>query len=73
MKSMALAMLEGGLSTDRIRKDGLQALLQLAIDAEHLDNLRVPGVSRDRLPVFAGGLSILIALFDLFDIQKCQS
>ncbi len=70
MKSMALAMVEGGLSNDSIRKDGLQALLQQAIDAEHLDNLSVPGVSRDRLPVFAGGLSILIALFDLFDIQE---
>jgi len=70
MKSMALAMVQGGLSNHNIRKDGLQALLQQAIDAEHLDNLSVPGVSRDRLPVFAGGLSILIALFDLFDIQE---
>lgn len=70
MKSMALAMVHGGWSKDRIRKDGLHQLLQHAIDAGHLDKLSVPGVSRDRLPVFAGGLSILIALFSLFDIDE---
>jgi len=70
MKSMALAMIEGGWSSDSIRKDGLNKLLEHAVDTGHLDNLVVPGVSRDRLPVFAGGLSILIALFSLFDIQE---
>ena len=70
MKSMALAMMEGGWSIDGIRKEGLQKLLEHAISAEHLDNLSVPGVSRDRTPVFAGGLAILIALFDLFDIEE---
>ncbi len=70
MKSMALAMIEGGWSTDSIRKEGLQKLLEHAIETGHLDDLVVPGVSRDRLPVFAGGLSILIALFSLFDIQE---
>ncbi len=69
MKSMALAMVEGGWSTDSIRKEGLSKLLDHAVEAGHLDALVVPGVSRDRLPVFAGGLAILIALFDLFDIQ----
>lgn len=70
MKSMALAMIAGGWSVDGIRKEGLQQLLDHAIKAEHIDNLSVPGVSRDRTPVFAGGLAILIALFDLFDIDE---
>lgn len=70
MKSMALAMIEAGWSIDGIKKEGLQHLLDLAIDAGDIDSLSVPGVSRDRTPVFAGGLAILIALFDLFDIQE---
>lgn len=70
MKSMSLAMVEGGWSIDGIRKEGLQSLLNHAIKAKHLDNLSVPGVSRDRTPVFAGGLAILIALFDQFDIDE---
>ena len=70
MKSMSLAMMAGGWCLDGIRKEGLQRLLDHAIAAEHLDNLSVPGVSRDRTPVFAGGLAILIAIFDLFDINE---
>ncbi len=70
MKSMALALIDGGLSKDGIHPDGLQTLLSQAIEAEHIDNLALPGVSKDRMPVFAGGLAILLALVDLFDIQE---
>lgn len=70
MKSMALAMIEGGWSIDGIRKDGLQWLVDQAVDAGQIDKLSIAGVSRDRTPVFAGGLSIIIALFRLFDIQE---
>jgi exopolyphosphatase/guanosine-5'-triphosphate,3'-diphosphate pyrophosphatase len=70
MKSIELAMLEAGWSTDGIRKQGLQHLLAKAIDAGDVNRLVIPGVSRDRLPVFAGGLAILIALFDSFNIQE---
>jgi len=70
MKSMASAMTEAGFSNDIIRKDGLHKLLKEAVNVGHLSNLKIAGVSRDRLPVFAGGLSVLIALFDLFGIQE---
>ena len=69
MKSMALALLEGGLSKDGIHTDGLRSLLSQAIEAGHIDKLSLPGVSKDRMPVFAGGLSILLALFNLFHIR----
>ncbi len=70
MKSMAQAMVAGGWSRDGINREGLAHLRDHAINAEHLNDLVVPGVSRERLPVFAGGLSILIALFELFDIRE---
>jgi len=70
MKSMALALIDGGLSKDGMQLDGLQALLAQAIEAKHVDNLDLPGVSKDRMPVFAGGLSILLALFNLFSIRE---
>lgn len=69
MKSMALALLDGGLSKDGVHSAGLQTLLSQAIEAGHIDKLNLPGVSKDRMPVFAGGLSILIALFALFNIR----
>jgi len=42
----------------------------VAIQAGHIDNLQIPGLTRDRKPVFAGGLSIILALFELFDIDE---
>ncbi len=70
MKSISASMLGGGISRDAMHKDGLQQLLQTAIEAKHIDNLQLPGLSKDRGPVFAGGLSIIMALFELFDIQE---
>lgn len=70
MKSMASAILASGLSKDVIHKQGLEALLEQAINDRQIDKLTIPGLTRDRLPVFAGGLAILLALFDLFDIKE---
>ena len=70
MKSIAASMLGGGWSKDGMHKDGLKRLLQTAIEAKHIDNLNLAGLSRDRGPVFAGGLSIIVALFELFDIRE---
>ena len=70
MKSMAEAILGSGLSKDGIHRDGLIKLRETAIAAGHIDKLSLPGVSSERLPVFGGGLSILLALFELFDIRE---
>ena len=70
MKSIASATLASGLSKDKVHRDDLKALLDHSVSDGYIDNLSIPGLSRDRLPVFAGGLSILIAAFDLFGIRE---
>lgn len=70
MKSIAIAMIASGFSKDGIRATGLQQLLEKAIEAGHVDKLEISGLTRDRKPVFAGGLAILLALFELFEIQE---
>ena len=70
MKSLAGALIASGWSKDRIHLSGLQNLLQAALDAGHVDKLNIPGLSADRTPVFAGGLAILLALFELLDIKE---
>lgn len=70
MKSIAAALIAGGWSKDGIHVSGLQSLRDQAVAAGHADNLNLPGLTRDRAPVFAGGLSIIIALFNLFEIQE---
>jgi len=70
MKSIAIALISSGFSKDGIKATGLQLLLEQAIAAGHVDNLDVAGLTKDRKPVFAGGLAILLALFELFEIQE---
>jgi exopolyphosphatase/guanosine-5'-triphosphate,3'-diphosphate pyrophosphatase len=70
IKSLATVLIDGGWSKDGINREALAQLLEAAIAAKHIDNLDLPGLTRDRKPVFAGGLSILLALFELFDIQE---
>jgi len=70
MKSIASTMGTNGLSKDGISRSGLQQLLDIAIAAGSIDKLKIPGLSTDRTPVFAGGLSIVIALFELFGIEQ---
>ena len=37
-----------------------------------IDNIKITGLQNERTPVFASGLSILIAIFECFDIQQLQ-
>lgn len=41
-----------------------------AIEAGHIDELDLPGLSKRRQPVFVGGLSILIGAFESLGIQE---
>ena len=70
MKSIASAMGSSGFSNDGINLFGLQQLLDIAIEAGSVDKLKIPGLSSERTPVFAGGLSIVLALFELFSIEQ---
>ena len=70
MKSISSAIVENGFSNQGINLAGLHGLLKKAIEAGEVDKLKIAGLSNDRSPVFAGGLSIVLALFELFDIQQ---
>ncbi|UCG72030.1 MAG: Ppx/GppA family phosphatase [Chromatiales bacterium] len=45
-----------------LTRDGLERLINRMIDAGKLDRLSLPGLSDERKPVFAGGVSILVEL-----------
>lgn len=70
MKSIASAMSANGFSNDGINPLGLQKLRDIVIEAGSIDKLKISGLSVDRTPVFAGGLSIVLALFELFSIEQ---
>ncbi|PKO44473.1 MAG: exopolyphosphatase [Betaproteobacteria bacterium HGW-Betaproteobacteria-22] len=54
---------------DTITKQGLHWLREELLRARHVDNLRLNGLKDDRKPVIAGGLSILIAVFEFLKID----
>ena len=61
-----------GLETYNITLNSLCEIRNKMIEAGHLDKLDLPGLDRDRQPVFAGGLAILIATFEALKIETLQ-
>ncbi|HFD87289.1 MAG TPA: exopolyphosphatase [Gammaproteobacteria bacterium] len=55
-----------------ITLDGMKQIRDYMIEAGHLDKLELPGLSEERKPVFAGGLSVLIATFEALRIEKMR-
>ncbi len=49
---------------------GLQDLIDRMIDAGQLDNIRLPGLSAQRAPVFAGGVAILIEIMSGLGLEQ---
>lgn len=58
-----------GFRGGQIDRAGLQWIIDKLLKAGHVDQLKVEGLKEDRRPVIAGGLSILKALFDLFELD----
>ncbi|MBI3430828.1 MAG: exopolyphosphatase [Hydrogenophilales bacterium] len=59
-----------GWSAHGITADGLAQLRAQFIRAGHLDALELPGLTRDRRPVIAGGFAIMAGLFAELEIEQ---
>ena len=55
-----------------ITRDGLNWLADRMLRAVNADELRLEGLKEDRRPVLGGGVSVLLALFDLFEFDVMQ-
>ena len=53
-----------------ITKEGLHWLRDELLRTKHVDKLRLLGLKEDRKPVIAGGLSILLAIFNSFKMES---
>lgn len=50
----------------------VESLIDQALRAGDVSKLRLPGLSEERLPVFAGGLAILVEILEAFDIKSMR-
>ncbi|MBA4254679.1 MAG: exopolyphosphatase [Polaromonas sp.] len=65
-------LLANGRTDDTITREALDWLRDKLIKAQNVDNLRLEGIKDERKQVIGGGLSVLQAVFDLFDIEHMQ-
>lgn len=63
---------EEGLCNNGIERDALYQLKKKVIKTGHVDKLDLAGLSESRRPVLAGGLSVLLGVFDTLDIEHMQ-
>lgn len=56
-----------------ITPKGLKRLRKALIDAGHADRLKLPGLPDDRRRIFAGGVAILLAAFDTFELKSMMT
>lgn len=62
-RSLSEAMVASGIAERGITADGLEWLREQALAAGDVRKLSLPGLREERLPVFAGGLAIMSAIF----------
>lgn len=69
IKSTRKIILALGLEPFGITLKALYHVRDLMIEAGDIENLDLPGLSQDRVPVYAGGLAVLIAAFEAINID----
>lgn len=64
------ALAAAGWPAGRIDRAGLDWLLGCLLKAQSADRLRLDGMRDDRRAVIGGGISVLLAVFDLLEIEQ---
>lgn len=72
IKAIGNIVHEEGWCLNGISRDSILKLRDAVIDAGHVDNLKLAGLSESRRPVLAGGLSVLLAVFKTLNIELMQ-
>lgn len=69
-KSLATVLRETGLAEQGITAEGLERLRSQFVKAGKIDELDLPGLREDRVPIIAGGLAIMSAVLAEFGIER---
>jgi exopolyphosphatase/guanosine-5'-triphosphate,3'-diphosphate pyrophosphatase len=65
--AQALGFVESGVS-----RDALEALVEHLIEVRKLEDLELPGVGKERAPVFAGGLAIFVEVMAMLRLEHIE-
>ncbi len=61
-----------GWGNDNITLEGLQKLITALAEFEHIDQIKLDGLSDERTPVFIGGMIVLLATFEALGIKQME-
>ncbi|KPV41171.1 exopolyphosphatase [Thiohalorhabdus denitrificans] len=70
IRAAAKVLTAAGWSEGGITRDGLERLRDALIRAGHADQLDLKGLGANRAPVFASGVAILLATFEMLGIER---
>ncbi|MBS3995820.1 MAG: exopolyphosphatase [Hydrogenophaga sp.] len=70
VSAVADVLAANGWASGVVTRSGLDWLVDRLIQIGQADQIRLEGLKEDRRPVLAGGVSVLRAIVDLFDIQQ---
>ncbi len=71
-RALADILAQNGLSDGAITADGLRQLRGLLLKAGSAANLKLPGLSADRVPVIPGGYAVMAAVFEELGVERMQ-
>lgn len=72
IKALSSILDEMGWSQGEVTKAALQKLYQHVLTFSNVAEISLNNLSEDRKPVFAGGLAILLAVFEVLDVERMQ-
>ena len=70
LKAVSNVLQAAGWSNNGITRDGLEQLVAHIGKCKHIDELNLPELSSERLPVFTGGVAIVYATFRSLGIEQ---
>lgn len=70
LKAIDKVLQASGWSNNGITFDGLEKLVEHVVCCDHIDEINLPELNEDRLPVFVGGLAITYATFKTLGIRQ---
>ncbi|MBI3715974.1 MAG: exopolyphosphatase [Betaproteobacteria bacterium] len=71
-RALAAILEENGIAAHGISREGLEWLRDKALKAGNLNQLALPGVKSDRVPVLAGGLAIMLTVFEELSLKSME-
>ena len=72
IRSVRTVLRSEHLTDGAITHAALVELRDLLIESGHLDDIELAGLNTERAPVFAGGVAILLAVFEALGIERMQ-